>query len=77
MLKTVVLGAVLSVALAGAAAAQSAQVKAVQQSCRADAMALCSGVPRGPKMLQCLQQNQSQLSAACQQAVAALVASQK
>lgn len=77
MLKTVVLGAAFAVALVGAAAAQSAQVKAVQQACRADAMSLCAGVPRGEKMLQCLQQNQSQLSTDCQQALAALTASQQ
>lgn len=77
MLKIAILGAAFAVALVGAAAAQSPQVKAVQQACRADAMSLCSGVPRGEKMLQCLQTNQAQLSTPCQQAIAALTASQQ
>lgn len=77
MLRIAILGAAVAVALTSAASAQSPEVKAVQQACRADAMSLCSGVPRGQKMLQCLQQNQAQLSAPCQQALAALTASQQ
>ena len=62
--------------LAGTAGAQQptqAQTNAVKQSCRSDYQSYCSSVPTGGRAsLQCLQQHQSDLSPACQNAVAAI-----
>ena len=59
----------------GAVAQQptQSQAAAIKQSCRADFQSNCSGVPTGGSAaLQCLQQHQSNLSSACQSAVAAV-----
>ena len=63
-------------ALATFATAQQptqAQSSAIRQSCRSDFQAHCAGVPTGGKeALDCLKQNASVSSAACQKALAAL-----
>jgi hypothetical protein len=52
-----------------------AQLNAIRQSCRSDYMAHCSSVPTGgAPALNCLKQNLSTLSSACQQAVNAIAA---
>jgi hypothetical protein len=51
-----------------------AQLNAMRQSCRSDYMAHCSTVPTGgAPALNCLKQNLSNLSPACQSAVKAIV----
>jgi hypothetical protein len=56
-----------------AAAPTPQQRSAIQQACRSDFMANCSGVqPGGAQALQCLQRNSASLSPACQGAVAAI-----
>ena len=66
----------LSLCLSGGALAQSpttAQRDAIRQSCAADYRSLCASVPTGGRAsLQCLQQNMSSLSPACQSAVGAI-----
>src|ERR1700730_5322538 len=48
------------------------QIAAVRSACRSDYQRNCAGVPTGgAAALQCLQKNQSKLSANCQQAVSA------
>lgn len=50
-----------------------AQLNGMRQSCRSDYMALCSTVPTGSApALNCLKQNLSNLSPACQNAVKAI-----
>src|SRR5262245_66316179 len=50
-----------------------AQINAMRQSCRSDYMAHCSTVPTGgAPALNCLKQNLSNLSPACQNAVKAI-----
>src|SRR5262245_48729066 len=50
-----------------------AQINAMRQSCRSDYMAHCSTVPTGgAPALNCLKQNLSNLSPACQTAVKAI-----
>jgi pyruvate/2-oxoglutarate dehydrogenase complex dihydrolipoamide acyltransferase (E2) component len=60
----------------GEAAAQAptkAQQNAIRSACRSDYMAHCSSVPPGGRAsLECLQQNLSSLSPACQSAVNAI-----
>ena len=71
----IVLFGVLLCCAAGAVAQQptQAQTAAIKQSCRADFQSNCSGVQTGGSAaLQCLQQHQSNLSSACQSAVAAV-----
>jgi hypothetical protein len=47
------------------------QQNAIRQSCRSDFQANCAGVPAGgSEALQCLKQNVSKVSPACQQALA-------
>jgi hypothetical protein len=49
------------------------QTAAVRAACRSDFMSRCSGVqPGGAEALQCLKRNETQLSAACRSAVAAI-----
>jgi hypothetical protein len=72
---TVILLAAASV-LAGAtqsnAAPTQAQQQAIRSSCQSDYRAHCASVPTGGSAaLQCLEQNLSSLSSACQQAVKA------
>jgi hypothetical protein len=66
----------LALTLSGATLAQApttAQRNAIRQSCRADYQSLCASVPTGGQAsLQCLQQNMSSLSSACQSAVGAV-----
>ena len=51
----------------------SAQVAAIRSACRSDYPTVCAGVPTGgAPALQCLEQNKSNVSARCQQAVAAV-----
>lgn len=51
-----------------------AQRSAIRSSCRSDFMSNCSGVqPGGAAAFQCLQQNMTRLSAACQSAVRAVM----
>src|ERR1700730_8797156 len=57
----------------------SAQVAAIRSACRSDYPKVCAGVPTGgrpappgPPALQCLEKNKSNVSAGCQQAVAAV-----
>jgi Cysteine rich repeat len=71
----ILLFSVLLCPATGAVAQQptQAQAAAIKQSCRADFQSNCSGVPTGGSAaLQCLQQHQSNLSSACQSAVAAV-----
>jgi hypothetical protein len=50
----------------------SAQIAAVKSNCRFDYMKVCSSVtPGGAAALQCLEKNESRLSASCKKAVAA------
>jgi hypothetical protein len=50
----------------------SAQISAIRSACRADYPKVCAGVPTGgAAALQCLEKNQSKVSAGCQRAVAA------
>jgi hypothetical protein len=64
---------------AGQAAAQQPspdQIAAIKSSCRSDFMSKCWGVPRGgTEAFQCLKKNLASLSATCQQAVNAAIAS--
>ena len=63
----------VAAAPATAAAPTPQQRGAIQQSCRSDFMANCSGVqPGGAAALQCLQRNAAKLSPPCQGAVAAI-----
>ena len=49
------------------------QTAAIRAACRSDFMSRCSGVqPGGAEALQCLKRNETQLSAACRNAVAAV-----
>ncbi len=58
--------------LANAQQPSSAQANAIRQNCRSDYESYCSSVPPGGQAsLNCLAQNQSKLSPACGQAVAA------
>ena len=51
----------------------TAQRNAIRQNCRSDYEAMCSSVPPGGSAsLQCLRQNMSSLSPACQSAVGAI-----
>jgi hypothetical protein len=51
----------------------SAQVTAIRSACRNDYQKVCAGVPTGgAAALQCLEKNQSKVSAGCQTAVAAV-----
>lgn len=51
----------------------SAQVSAIRSACRSDYPRVCAGVPTGgAPALQCLEKNQSKVSAGCQRAVAAV-----
>jgi hypothetical protein len=47
------------------------QIAAIRSACRSDYQRNCAGVPTGAAALQCLQKNQSKLSAHCEQAVSA------
>jgi hypothetical protein len=78
-IRTLVFSALALAASTGLAAAQSqAAVSAAQKACMADAKAICSGVaPGGGRILKCLQANMAQVSQPCQQALAALQASQQ
>jgi hypothetical protein len=51
----------------------SAQVTAIRSACRSDYQRVCAGVPTGgAPALQCLEKNNSKVSAGCQQAIAAV-----
>ena len=51
----------------------SAQIGAIRSACRSDYPKVCAGVPTGgAAALQCLEKNQSKVSAGCQRAVAAV-----
>jgi hypothetical protein len=51
----------------------NATIAAIRSACRSDYSRVCAGVPTGgAQALQCLQQNKSRVSAACQKAVAAV-----
>lgn len=55
-----------------------AQRNAVRSACRSDFIAQCSGVtPGGMEALNCLQQHNSTLSKACQEAIAAITGGKK
>ncbi|MFG1463969.1 cysteine rich repeat-containing protein [Xanthobacter sp. DSM 24535] len=62
------------------ALAQSAAppaVQAAQQACRTDAQKLCASVqPGGGRIVQCLREQQGQLSEACRTALASLPSQQ-
>ncbi|TCS00934.1 MULTISPECIES: cysteine rich repeat-containing protein [unclassified Rhizobium] len=66
---------------AGIAVAQAPteeQKSAIRSACRSDFIAQCSGVqPGGMEALQCLQQHDSTLSAACRKAVSAITVKPK
>jgi hypothetical protein len=68
-------GVVAMIAVAELASAQqptSAQQSAIRQACRSDYQAVCASVPTGGSAaLQCLKQNAANVSAPCQQALAA------
>jgi hypothetical protein len=50
-----------------------ANIAAIRSACRSDYSRVCAGVPTGgAPALQCLEQNKSRVSAACQKAVAAV-----
>src|SRR5580658_5134418 len=51
----------------------NANIAAIRSACRSDYSRVCAGVPTGgAPALQCLEQNKSRVSAACQKAVAAV-----
>jgi len=51
----------------------NANIAAIRSACRSDYSRVCDGVPTGgAPALQCLEQNKSRVSAACQKAVAAV-----
>jgi hypothetical protein len=51
----------------------NAKIAAIRNACRSDYSKVCAGVPTGgTPALQCLQENTSKVSAACQKAVAAV-----
>jgi hypothetical protein len=53
----------------------NANIAAIRSACRSDYSRVCAGVPTGgAPALQCLEQNKSRVSAACQRAVAAVSA---
>jgi cysteine rich repeat protein len=59
-------------ASAAAKKPSDAQVAAIRGACRSDYQKVCAGVPTGGSAaLQCLEKNKSNVSASCQQAVAA------
>src|SRR5436309_2443245 len=61
-------------AAAGSPAKQpsSAQIAAIRSACRSDYPKVCAGVPTGgAPALQCLEKNESKVSASCQKALAA------
>jgi hypothetical protein len=70
--------AVILVGIGGTGAARAqqpsqAQINAIRQNCRADYQSYCASVPPGGSAsLECLKQNASSLSPACQGAVAAV-----
>ncbi len=71
---TVILAATLGALPALAQQVTDAQRSTIRSSCRSDFMSNCSGVqPGGAAAFQCLQQNMTRLSAACQSAVRAVV----
>lgn len=66
--------AVGNASLAAAAQPTQAQASAIRGSCRSDYQANCSSVPTGGSAaLECLEKNVAKLSAACQQAVRAVM----
>ncbi len=65
--------ALLSLALLASATATFAADAPGQQACREDARKLCSAVqPGGGRIMACLKQHESELSAACQTALPVL-----
>jgi len=55
---------------------RNANIAAIRSACRSDYSRVCAGVPTGgAPALQCLEQNKSRVSAACQKAVAAVSSS--
>jgi hypothetical protein len=71
----VVAFATILAAASGVSAQQPSQqqINTVKQSCRSDYMNVCASVPTGGRAaLQCLQQHQSDVSAPCQSALAAI-----
>ncbi|QWW67389.1 hypothetical protein [Rhizobium sp. WYJ-E13] len=75
---SVVCAASLFAGIAIAQAPTDEQKSAVRSACRSDFIAQCSGVqPGGMEALNCLQQHDSTLSAACREAVSAITAKPK
>jgi len=75
---SVVCAASLFAGIAVAQAPTDEQKSAVRSACRSDFIAQCSGVqPGGMEALNCLQQHDSTLSAACRKAVSAITAKPK
>lgn len=71
------LGLVLSAGPGLAQQPTQAQASAIRSACRGDYQSVCANVPTGGQAaLQCLQQHASQVSAGCQQALAALSGAQ-
>jgi hypothetical protein len=75
-LSTLVVAFATTLAAASGASAQQPsqqQINTIKQSCRSDYMNVCASVPTGGRAaLQCLQQHQSDVSAPCQSALAAI-----
>lgn len=72
---SLVAGCFMALALAPTAAQQPSQAQrdAVRAACRSDFMANCASVqPGGKEALECLQRNESKLSAPCRSAVSAI-----
>ena len=70
---TVLTLAVSHITAAHAQMPTTAQRNAIRQSCARDYQAMCASVPTGGKAsLQCLRQNMTSLSPACQSAVGAI-----
>jgi hypothetical protein len=66
-------GAAKATPKAATSKASNANIAAIRNACRSDYSRVCAGVPTGgAPALQCLQQNTSRVSAACQRAVAAV-----
>ena len=68
---TLPLGALFILCYGSARAEQQPQPPGPQAACKADVAKLCPGVkPGGGRILDCLKQNQAQVSTACKEALA-------
>ncbi len=73
LLTLALMGGLLAPGIAAAQQPSQAQQNAIRQSCRSDFQSYCTGVtPGGRAALNCLQENMTSLSPACQTALEAI-----